>query len=354
MTHFLDTLPLDFGLKATRELQGILAGRYYNEDLIVELLRKTDLSPADVDLSGSARQIWFRVLDTARNQNVLRQVVNTASGEAAVGARIQELLEAQPVIAAPGDPDGGAKTPAENPWMGPAAASGIERLLAKVTTLLDISFLAKAVRVAPAVARLRVSFGMADYHGTAFRVGPRLLLTNHHVLHDWKNGDKKPQAIAVWFDYELDAKGDLKKILELPADPDSIIGDKEHDWAVVRTKEDIPDAYPILQLEAKLPPAKDDRVYIIQHPNGGPKQIGLHRSLVSHVDSDVIQYLTDTENGSSGSPVFNERWEVVGLHHKWVELQENQGDEATVVYRNQGRRIEQVVKGMKKAGLELD
>jgi endonuclease G len=352
MTHFLDTLPLDFSLAATRELQGILAGRYYKEDLIVGLLRQTKLSPADVSLNGPARQIWFSVLDTARDQARLREVVNAASGDAGIGTRIQELLEAEPVTAAP-DGSVGVEAPAARPWMGPGDASGIERLLARATTLLDISFLARAARVAPAIARLRVSFAAGDYHGTAFRVGANHLLTNHHVLFDWEHADEKAKSVVAWFDYELDAAGELKKVFQLEADPDTIVGDKDHDWAVVQMKEAPPEAYPILALGPKAPPAKDDRAYIIQHPNGGPKQIGLHRNLVSHVDGDVIQYLTDTENGSSGAPVFNERWEVIGLHHRWVEVKDGVGAEASVAYRNQGRRIEQVVEGMRKAGVAV-
>ena len=31
---------------------------------------------------------------------------------------------------------------------------------------------------------------------------------------------------------------------------------------------------------------------------------------------DLVQYSTDTEPGSSGSPVFNQDWEIVGLHHR--------------------------------------
>ncbi len=42
--------------------------------------------------------------------------------------------------------------------------------------------------------------------------------------------------------------------------------------------------------------------------------IGLSHNLVRHVDRDVLQYWTDTKVGSSGAPVFNSRWEVVGLH----------------------------------------
>ena len=42
--------------------------------------------------------------------------------------------------------------------------------------------------------------------------------------------------------------------------------------------------------------------------------IGLSHNLVRHVDRDVLQYWTDTkEQSSSGAPVFNSRWEVVGL-----------------------------------------
>ena len=40
-----------------------------------------------------------------------------------------------------------------------------------------------------------------------------------------------------------------------------------------------------------------------------------------------LQYSTDTMPGSSGSPVFNDLWQVIALHHAGGDLQSNdQGD----------------------------
>lgn len=67
---------------------------------------------------------------------------------------------------------------------------------------------------------------------------------------------------------------------------------------------------------------KDQRINIIQHPNGLPKQISLQNNLIQYVGGDVLQYVTSTNPGSSGSPVFNDGWEVVGLHHAGGDLPE--------------------------------
>jgi V8-like Glu-specific endopeptidase len=88
-------------------------------------------------------------------------------------------------------------------------------------------------------------------------------------------------------------------------------------------------------------------VYIIQHPNGGVKKVGMVHNIVVNVTDDVIQYRTDTESGSSGSPVFNEQWQVVGLHHRWGSRKGS----GRVEYFNQGQRIERVVAGLTKAGV---
>ena len=55
-------------------------------------------------------------------------------------------------------------------------------------------------------------------------------------------------------------------------------------------------------------------VNIIQHPYGGPKKVALRNNLVYDSNFPKLRYFTDTDHGSSGSPVFNDAWEVVALH----------------------------------------
>jgi hypothetical protein len=59
------------------------------------------------------------------------------------------------------------------------------------------------------------------------------------------------------------------------------------------------------------------RAYVVGHPRGGGLQIALHDSRLVDIDDDerLLHYRTPTDPGSSGSPVFNTAWEVIGLHH---------------------------------------
>ncbi|HLP42079.1 MAG TPA: endonuclease, partial [Fibrobacteria bacterium] len=68
-------------------------------------------------------------------------------------------------------------------------------------------------------------------------------------------------------------------------------------------------------------------VSIIQHPNGNPKQVALRENRIVDLPNDLfLHYETDTAPGSSGSPVFNDQWEVVALHHSGV-LDRNEAGE---------------------------
>ena len=68
----------------------------------------------------------------------------------------------------------------------------------------------------------------------------------------------------------------------------------------------------------KTPVVFSDGIYvplnIIQHPSGHPKRVALRNNLLTGADDETIRYFTDTVTGSSGSPVFNDEWQVIGLH----------------------------------------
>jgi hypothetical protein len=57
------------------------------------------------------------------------------------------------------------------------------------------------------------------------------------------------------------------------------------------------------------------RIYVVGHPLGGGVSFSLQDNLLLDWDQRVVHYRTPTEPGSSGSPVFDDQWRLIALHH---------------------------------------
>src|SRR5262249_28035477 len=59
------------------------------------------------------------------------------------------------------------------------------------------------------------------------------------------------------------------------------------------------------------------RMYIIGYPDGRDLELSLQDNRLLACNERLLHYRTPTEQGSSGSPVFEpEDWRVIALHHK--------------------------------------
>jgi len=347
MSNVLNDFPLDFSRPELRTIRDVLARSIYQPRQVEDVVLGAGLNPGMIDFGGSAVMQWRSILVQARAEERLTDLlVVVRQMQPPLGTRIDELLSAQPPL----EPSTGYPDELSDPKSGGWKGFGAERLVVEgVDTLLGIAFLDVGLERGRSVCRLRATFGKKSAHGTAALIGPDLLLTNHHVLHDWENNDRPATTVEAWFDYELDQAGQTRQMTVVPCDSATITGDREQDWAVIRTAGAPPPTSAILELHGAAVPRPDDYVFIIQHPDGGPKMVGLSHNLVRYVDNNVLQYWTDTKAGSSGAPVFNNQWQVVGLHHRWVQAPEGEG----VTYRNQGRRIERVLEGLERHGIDV-
>lgn len=347
MTPIPDSFPLDWTDQRLQELRNALSAAIYRDRDIEVLAVGAGVPPGLIQWNQAADRLWFEVLnEAAAHVRVKQLLADIVEKRPALAARIDELSTTEPVLTAeiPGDL-APALTPDDGRWTN---FGGFERqIFDDEETLLDVSFLQQGLDRADSVCRVTVRFGDQGCHGTAFRIGPRALLTNHHVLHDWQHDGRRARAVQAEFRYEVDNAGALRKPIVIRCDAASIIGDREHDFAVITTVDPLPDDVPIVPLHRAATVEADDRVYIIQHPRGLPKKIALHHNLVRYADDDVVQYWTDTEAGSSGSPVFDKYWRVVALHHQWVKSPADDG----VAYRNQGRAISRVVERLTELGI---
>lgn len=78
-----------------------------------------------------------------------------------------------------------------------------------------------------------------------------------------------------------------------------------------------PPAHTLPNLKATDPP----RAYLIGHPRGlAQPQFSLQDNVVLDHDENVLHYRSPTEPGSSGSPVFDSQWRLIGLHHAGGDL----------------------------------
>ncbi len=244
--------------------------------------------------------------------------------------------------------------------------NGYERILGK-SDLNSINFLNRGLRAAAAVCRIKLPMEGGFSYGTGFLVGNRLLMTNNHVL---ASAAEAGQAEAE-FGYEHDLDGVLAEPIQFNLRPDeifftSMVLDMTFVAVAPLSQNGVPlDRFgrlPLLPVSGKAIPG--EWVSIIQHPGGQPKQIAIRSSEVLGLDprdvpgtnlEDFIHYSTDTEPGSSGSPVFNDQWQVVAIHHKAVpapgSLAAKEDDEIHWL-ANEGVRISAVFRHLNESRFE--
>ena len=94
-----------------------------------------------------------------------------------------------------------------------------------------------------------------------------------------------------------------------------------HDATLLRVDQELPDCdpYPIAAGELARDADPPCRIFVIGHPRGGALAISLYDNLLLDYDKTYLHYRSPTEPGSSGSPVFNDEWELVALHHAGLE-----------------------------------
>lgn len=213
--------------------------------------------------------------------------------------------------------------------------------------LMPVSYLELGLLAARAVARvwIRDQQSRTLGYGTGFLVSPRLFLTNHHVL-----PDKRDAATSVLqFNYQYPLRSNTLASVPFSIDLDAFfVTEADLDYTLVAV-EPRPGVrafgwLPLIEEEGKV--VLGEYVSVIQHPQGEPKQVALRENQLIDVLPQFLHYRTDTEPGSSGSPVFNDQWEVVALHHSGVPQRDANGN-VTGWVANEGVRISQIVKHLK-------
>lgn len=195
----------------------------------------------------------------------------------------------------------------------------LEKIIGAVNHLKSIAWLSRGLQASKSVCRIVTAEGL----GTGFMISPGVVLTNHHVL---PSAGVAETALAE-FNYQETIGGSMEQTYPYEIDGSSWLGDEVHDCVAVRLRPSPKaplDQWGVLALEHGSVPPVGGHVSIIQHPNGGPKQIAVTANQVVNVYDHRLQYTTDTMPGSSGSPVFNDDWKVVAIHHAGGNMEVNQ------------------------------
>jgi endonuclease G len=89
---------------------------------------------------------------------------------------------------------------------------------------------------------------------------------------------------------------------------------------------------------------------IVQHPDGRYKEVVLRENRLAARLDLVLHYVADTEPGSSGSPVFNNEWEVIALHHWGGPWRQSADGHVLDREVNEGIRISAIVNDLRAKG----
>lgn len=217
----------------------------------------------------------------------------------------------------------------------------LERLIGN-NDLVDEFYLQRALVAARPVMRivLRDNAGRERGWATGFMVSPGLLLTNHHVFPSLE----ETENAVVEANYVLDIAGN-----PAPSFRFAVRGERfyyalqELDFALVAVEPASQDGKAALssfgfhRLSRQAHKIRENEsMTLIQHPGGERRQLAIRENRLVKIADSFLWYLSDTAQGSSGAPAFNDSFQVVALHHSGAA----QRDETGQYVLKDGRRVD--------------
>jgi endonuclease G, mitochondrial len=230
--------------------------------------------------------------------------------------------------------------------------AGAEAAWGQTIDFTGVSFFRRGRTAADAVGRVAWNTGRA--RGSGFMVSDRLFLTNNHVIPTKEIAGQ----LHAEFDYELDihevpislsAFAFVPEVFFLSDGVEGLdftliaIGDR-----IQGTRELASFGYCALS-DASDKHAIGEVVNVVQHPNGRYKEVVLRENRLVARAPQALHYVADTLPGSSGSPVFNNEWQAIALHHWGGPFRNLIDDAGQRVPRevNEGIRISSIVQAIK-------
>lgn len=265
-------------------------------------------------------------------------------------AEVFQLYLDQVAAAAAGEPE---PPPAEE-------LGELDEVIVHRDDTLPYGFLAEGVFAGRAVAHLRVhpfageKKQTSPFLGTGWLITRDLIVTNHHVIHARSKSEppasddelaRQAQATEAYFDYlDRDQLGALVRCRQLVA------ADRRLDYAILRLEQKVERKPLRLAVEpVVVDEGRHVPVNILQHPQGGPKKVALRNNLLSGANQQELRYFTDTRPGSSGAPVLNDSWQVVGLHRGARLISGVKFQGKTTAYVNFGTQLPSILEHLREA-----
>jgi len=323
------------------QLNDVLGDLVPHQEGITKFIKAAGLKPAMVNFNGNALDIWNSAIDEARKNHRVDKLIEV----------VREKYPDNPFLITAQNPKElnyslSPKLEDISTWKG-IEEDTLEVLTMGYNTLLPINFLARGIISSRSVAKVEKRKGAFTEVGTGFlfkvdEIDDLFFMTNFHVI----NAKEDIKNTRIIFDYEEDINGNTKASKSFTINelgPWYLSPVREYDVAIFKLLETAEiEQYGFIPLK-KNDVKKNEFVNIIQHPGGQLKQIALYHNIVTNTDSRIVQYLTDTMKGSSGSPVFNSNWEVVALHHSGGKSKVEEPQLKETKYRNEGIQINGII-----------
>jgi hypothetical protein len=141
----------------------------------------------------------------------------------------------------------------------------------------------------------------------------QIFLTNKHVISNAPSDYRtlKPEQAEITFD-ALNRGG-----MNQPPYKATLLWEStpEVDTSILMLNEKV-EGFEVYQSSLLLPELqRGKRIYVIGHPEGKELSYSLQNNRLIAYDDKYVHYRSPTTYGSSGSPLFNDDWLLIGIHH---------------------------------------